>query len=61
MNIQIKNPYDSDTQQANEGTGFGLSSIQRRLFLLYARNDLMTTEKNNNQFITSLKIPQIKK
>ena len=61
LHIQIKNPYDSDTQQANEGTGFGLSSVQRRLFLLFARNDLMTTEKNNNQFITSLKIPQIKK
>lgn len=59
LHIQIKNPFDSDTQQANEGTGFGLSSVQRRLFLLYARNDLMTTEKNNNQFITSLKIPQI--
>lgn len=61
LNIQIKNPFDSDTQQANEGTGFGLSSVQRRLFLLYARNDLMTTEKKNNEFITSLKIPQHKK
>jgi two-component system LytT family sensor kinase len=59
--IQIKNPFDSDTQQANEGTGFGLSSVQRRLFLLFARNDLMTTEKKHNEFITSLKIPQIKK
>ena len=61
LQIQIKNPFDSDTQQAHEGTGFGLSSVQRRLFLLYARNDLMTTEKKNGQFITSLKIPQIKK
>jgi two-component system, LytTR family, sensor kinase len=61
LHIQIKNPFDSDTQQANEGTGFGLSSVQRRLFLLYARNDLMTTEKTNNMFITSLKIPQIEK
>ena len=61
LQVQIKNPFDSDTQQANEGTGFGLSSVQRRLFLLYARNDLMTTEKKNGQFITSLKIPQIKK
>ena len=58
LHVQIKNPFDSDTQQANEGTGFGLSSIQRRLFLLYARNDLMTTEKKDNQFITTLKIPQ---
>jgi two-component system LytT family sensor kinase len=58
LHVQIKNPYDSDTQQANEGTGFGLSSVQRRLFLLYARNDLMTIDKKEKQFITTLKIPQ---
>lgn len=61
LQVQIKNPFDSDTQQANEGTGFGLSSVQRRLFLLYARNDLMTTDKKDGQFRTALKIPQIKK
>lgn len=61
LQVQIKNPFDSDTQQANEGTGFGLSSVQRRLFLLYARNDLMTTDKKDGQFTTALKIPQIKK
>ena len=57
--VEVKNPFDSITQEANQGTGFGLSSIQRRLFLLYARNDLMTSEKKDNQFITTLKIPQI--
>jgi len=58
--VQVKNPFDAETQSANHGTGFGLSSIQRRLFLLYARNDLMITEKKDGQFITTLKIPQIK-
>lgn len=57
--IQVKNPFDAETQYANHGTGFGLSSIQRRLFLLYARNDLMMTEKKEGQFIATLKIPQI--
>lgn len=56
--IEVRNPFDSATLEANQGTGFGLSSIQRRLFLLYARNDLMTTEKKNKHFITTLKIPQ---
>jgi two-component system LytT family sensor kinase len=56
--VVVTNPFDSDTQLANQGTGFGLSSIQRRLFLLYARNDLMITEKKDKQFITTLKIPQ---
>lgn len=56
--IVVKNPFDSETQVANKGTGFGLSSIQRRLFLLYARNDLMITERRDNEFVTTLKIPQ---
>lgn len=56
--IEVKNPFDAETQTANQGTGFGLSYIQRRLFLLYSRNDLLSTEKKDNQFITTLKIPQ---
>jgi len=60
LHVQVKNPFDHETQSANRGTGFGLSSIKRRLFLLYARNDLMITEKKENQFITTLRIPQIK-
>ncbi|MGZ4115995.1 MAG: sensor histidine kinase [Bacteroidia bacterium] len=56
--VRVKNPFDSNTQKENAGTGFGLSSIQRRLFLLYARNDLLITEKQENEFITTLKIPQ---
>ncbi len=58
--IEIRNPYDVQTQGAAKGTGFGLSSIQRRLFLLYGRNDLLTTEKKEHIFITRLKIPQQK-
>lgn len=60
LHIQVKNPFDSETQLANQGTGFGLSSIQRRLFLLYARNDLMLIEKKENQFITTLRIPPVR-
>lgn len=56
--IEVQNPYDVSTQNANKGTGFGLSSIKRRLYLLYARNDLMTTQKTENTFITTLRIPQ---
>jgi two-component system, LytTR family, sensor kinase len=56
--ITIKNPFDQYTESAHRGTGFGLSSINRRLFLLYARNDLMTTEKKGTTFLVTLKIPQ---
>lgn len=57
--VEVVNPYDAQTQNATKGTGFGLSSIQRRLFLLYGRNDLLSTEKKEDTFITRLKIPQL--
>lgn len=57
--IQVKNPYDPETS-APKGTGFGLSSVQRRLYLLFARNDLLQTESNDNLFITTIQIPQPK-
>jgi len=59
LHIEIKNPFDPETKRARKGIGFGLSSIQRRLYLLYARQDLLLTEKKENIFITTLKIPQV--
>ena len=55
--IMITNPFDPGTSAAR-GTGFGLSSVQRRLFLIYARNDLLETHTHDNLFITTIKIPQ---
>lgn len=57
--VSIENPFDETTRNANQGTGFGLNSIQRRLFLIYSRNDLLTTETKENRFITKLKIPHL--
>jgi two-component system LytT family sensor kinase len=56
--VTVQNPYDEETAQPRKGTGFGLHSIQRRLYLLFARNDLLTTSAQNNIFITTVKIPQ---
>jgi two-component system LytT family sensor kinase len=56
--IEIKNPFDPLSAVPKKGTGFGLSSIQRRLSLLFYRNDLLTTQQNENTFITTIKIPQ---
>ena len=58
LKIVVQNPFDPETALPVKGTGFGLSSIRRRLFLLFARNDLLKTEKENNQFSTILLIPQ---
>ncbi|HBK88266.1 MAG TPA: sensor histidine kinase [Cytophagales bacterium] len=56
--IHITNPFDSGTVMNRPGTGFGLTSVQRRLYLLYLRNDLLATERNETEFITTVRIPQ---
>ncbi|WP_245893666.1 sensor histidine kinase [Sphingobacterium gobiense] len=56
--IKITNPFDSDQFEGRKGTGFGLSSIQRRLFLLYSRTDLLETSIQDHIFTSTLKIPQ---
>ena len=55
--LAITNPYDADMQPP-KGTGFGLEGIQRRLYLMYARTDLLETRKDEKHFTTILKIPQ---
>ena len=57
--ITVQNPFDPSTTLPKQGTGFGLNSVQRRLYLLFARNDLLHTEARENLFITTVKIPQI--
>lgn len=57
LTITVKNPYDKDSTGRN-GTGFGIKGIRRRLYLLYARNDLLETIRGENIFTTLLKIPQ---
>jgi len=56
--IKVKNPFDPETSSPKQGTGFGLNSVQRRLYLLFAQNDLVTTEAKDNIFITIVRIPQ---
>jgi LytS/YehU family sensor histidine kinase len=59
--LTVENPFDPSTAQPRAGTGFGLTAVQRRLYLLYARNDLLTTrqvEQENPLFITQVRIPQ---
>src|SRR5690606_38648134 len=42
ITISVQNPYEPE-MQAQKGTGFGLQSVRRRLYLLFGRNDLMET------------------
>lgn len=57
--IEVKNPYDLETAQTKKGTGFGLTAVQRRLYLLYAQNNLVQTKQEAGIFTTTLRIPQI--
>lgn len=57
LQIEITNPFDSDMQPP-AGSGFGITGLQRRLYLLYARNDLMTTLSHESKFTVHLIIPR---
>jgi LytS/YehU family sensor histidine kinase len=57
--ITVQNPFDPETSSPQQGTGFGLKSVQRRLYLLFARNDLLNTQVKENIFTTVVKIPQL--
>ncbi|RQO30754.1 sensor histidine kinase [Taibaiella sp. KBW10] len=62
--FEISNPFDIESI-APKGTGFGLKSISRRLYLLYARNDLLKTDRtegaqaeDNDYYTARLFIPK---
>src|SRR5690606_10323668 len=59
LEIQIENPYDSDSNKPRRGTGFGLRGIQRRLFLLFGRTDLLETRSTSHIFTSIIRIPQL--
>jgi two-component system LytT family sensor kinase len=58
LELTISNPYDAATAGKPAGTGFGLSSVKRRLYLLYGRPDLVEISTGEGLFIVAVKIPQ---
>ena len=57
--IRIENPFDEESAPP-KGAGFGLSSVSRRLELLFGRTDLLASESKGGRFTVTLKIPQLK-
>ncbi|SFO56458.1 Histidine kinase [Algoriphagus ornithinivorans] len=57
--LKLTNPFDPESPSPG-GTGFGLSSVERRLYLLFGRNDLLEKSSENSLFSIQLKIPQLK-
>ncbi|MBC7886329.1 MAG: histidine kinase [Ferruginibacter sp.] len=58
LEVSVQNPFDELTAAPVKGTGFGLASIKRRMFLLFARYDLLQIKKGPQEFITTISIPQ---
>ncbi len=56
--LRVSNPYTPEDSTFSPGTGFGLKSVNRRLYLIYARNDLMKIEKEHDEFVVQLTLPQ---
>lgn len=59
LTVEVRNPYDKEMKATASGTGFGLSAIRRRLYLLFGDSSLLRTETiDESLYITRLKIPQ---
>ena len=56
--IRVSNPYDAEAVARSKGSGFGLKSIERRLYLLYGRSDLLKTSADGYHFTTEIRFPQ---
>lgn len=59
LKVRIVNPFDPSGKVQKKSTGFGLRSVQRRLFLIYGRNDLLQTQSKDAIFTTEISIPQL--
>ncbi len=57
LQITITNPFDENAVQSSKGTGHGLKAISKKLELIYKRNDLLSTQKEESTFKTQISIP----
>ncbi len=56
--VEVTNPFDPETASPHKGTGFGLKSVHRRLYLLFGRADLLHTSTEGDLFTTTVRVPQ---
>ncbi|MCM0060406.1 MAG: histidine kinase [Algoriphagus sp.] len=56
LQVSVENPFDGQAS-VPAGTGFGLSSVERRLFLIFGRTDLLEKNAAQSIFRVHLKIP----
>ena len=56
LQVIVENPFDGQAS-VPAGTGFGLNSVERRLFLIFGRTDLLQKIAAQGIFRVHLKIP----
>jgi LytS/YehU family sensor histidine kinase len=56
LQVTVENPFDGQAS-VPAGTGFGLSSVERRLYLIFGRTDLLEKSAAKGLFHVHLKIP----
>jgi len=56
LQVIVENPFDGQAS-VPAGTGFGLSSVERRLYLIFGRTDLLEKSAAKGLFHVHLKIP----
>ncbi|MBD3631346.1 histidine kinase [Cyclobacterium sp.] len=54
--LTVQNPTEQNPGKAT-GAGFGLKNLERRLFLIFGRKDLLSYSHLDGQFSATLKIP----
>jgi two-component system, LytTR family, sensor kinase len=59
LEVTIENPFDEETATSMKGTGFGIASIRRRLYLLFARHDLLQVIQQDKKYTTIINVPQL--
>lgn len=57
IEVVVKNPFDQDAQRASSGTGYGLTSIRKKIYLIYGQQQQLKTTSKDGQFTTHLTIP----
>lgn len=58
LRVQVSNPYDPTLSGQTSGTGFGLSSVEKKMFILYKQSNLLRIDKDNSIFTVTLTVPQ---
>lgn len=59
LTVSISNPYTPETEKTSKGVGYGLSSIRKKLHLMYGQHDLLHITKDQQTYTATLKIPQV--